>query len=306
MNRSSAIHESDLPLLCARNRPPRNGGFTLIELLVVIAIIGILAAMLLPALNKAKARAYSIMCMSNHRQLMVAWKLYTDDNQDILLYASHHAYAIPDQPSVPWVTGDLDFNPDNRSNWDPDVDIKKSPIWPYCGNNTEIWKCPADFSSVQVNGAALRRVRSMSMNFWVGGFAGYDGNLSGGNNWPYGTYGGNPWRVYLKMSEFVNPGPSGIFLLMDVREDSIDWGNFATDMRGWPDHPDQTGFYDLPASYHDRAGGLSFVDGHAEIRHWLDDRTMPPLVRDGLIPDQYPSPDNKDVIWLQERATRSK
>ena len=73
-----------------------------------------------------------------------------------------------------------------------------------------------------------------------------------------------------------------------------------------PNNPEQTGFYDLPASYHDRAGGLSFVDGHAEIKRWLDDRTMPPLVRDGLIPDQFPSPNNPDVIWLQERATRKK
>ncbi|MEK7787691.1 MAG: hypothetical protein AAB658_19990, partial [Chloroflexota bacterium] len=116
----------------------------------------------------------------------------------------------------------------------------------------------------------------------------------------------NPWRVYLKMSEFVNPGPSGIWLLMDMREDSIDWGNFAVDMRGWPDHPEQSGFYDLPASYHHRAGGLSFVDGHAEIKRWMDDRTMPPLQPNGLIPDQFASPNNPDIIWLQERTTRKR
>jgi prepilin-type N-terminal cleavage/methylation domain-containing protein len=286
--------------------PPRPAphGFTLIELLVVIAIVAVLAALLLPALNNAKARAQSIMCMSNHRQLTLAWKMYTDDNHDTLLYASRHAYYLPDQPSLPWVTGDLDFDPNNRSNWDPDVDLKKSPIWPYCGNSTAIWKCPADRSSVKVNGVDRPRVRSMSMNFWIGGFAGYDGGLSGGKNWPLGTYGGDPWRLYFKMSEFVNPGPSGIWLLMDMREDSIDWGNFAVDMRGWPDHPEQTGFYDLPASYHHRAGGLSFVDGHAEIKRWRDDRTMPPLQPNGLIPDIFPSPNNPDVIWLQERTTR--
>jgi len=85
---------------------------------------------------------------------------------------------------------------------------------------------------------------------------------------------------------------------------SIDIGNFATDMRGWPDQPAQAGFYDLPASYHNRAGGLSFADGHSEIKRWLDDHTMPPLVKDGLIPDVIPSPNNKDIIWLQEWCTR--
>ena len=90
-----------------------------------------------------------------------------------------------------------------------------------------------------------------------------------------------------------------------MREDSIDWGNFATDMTGWSDHPESVGFYDLPGSYHHRAAGFSFVDGHAEIKSLLmDDRTMPPIQPAGEIPDQFRSPYNTDVIWLQEHATR--
>ncbi|MEO5804800.1 MAG: prepilin-type N-terminal cleavage/methylation domain-containing protein [Verrucomicrobiota bacterium] len=277
-------------------------GFTLIELLVVIAIIAILAALLLPTLARAKQKARGLQCMSNHRQLTYAWKMYTDDNRDHLLYASHG--AVPSEnDQYAWVLGDLDFDPNNASNWDPEVDIKKSPIWPYCGKSTGIWKCPADESVVEVNGVRRPRVRSMSMNFWVGGFNGTDGRLSGGDYW---TYGGNPWKVYLRMPEFTSPGPSGIFLLMDMREDSIDWGNFATDMRGWPDEPAKVAFYDLPASYHNKAGGLSFVDGHAEIKRWKDERTMPPLVRDKDIYDRYPSPNNQDIIWLQDRSTRKR
>jgi prepilin-type N-terminal cleavage/methylation domain-containing protein len=289
--------------------------FTLVELLVVIAIIGILSALLLPALAKAKLKAYGIQCMNNHRQLTLAWKMYVDDNNEFLPYASHWPYAsasLAVENKFAWVSGQMDFNPDNPSNWDVNQDLANSPLWSYGGKCAAIWRCPADYSFVTVNGEQKRRVRSMSMNAWVGGFIGYDVGLSGGSgyvnppSYPPGTRGGSPWRVYLKTSDFIDPGPSQTFLFLDMREDSIDWGNFATDMRGWPDDPTQAGFYDLPGSYHHRAAGFSFVDGHAEIKRWMDDRTMPPVVSSGLIPDQYHSPDNPDVVWLQQHCTRQK
>ena len=132
------------------------------------------------------------------------------------------------------------------------------------------------------------------MNLWIGGFGGLALGLSGPEE----------WRIYRKDSDFTDPGPSRTFVLLDMREDSIDIGNFAVDMRGYPDRPGNYGFYDLPASYHHRAGGLSFVDGHSEIRRWLDDRTMPPLVKGREVFDSGTSPNNRDVAWLQERCTR--
>ena len=282
-------------------------GFTLIELLVVIAIISILAGLLLPGLGKAKTKGQGIHCLNNHRQLMLAWRMYNEDNADNLLYASSSPYAgdTSKDPYV-WVLGLIDFDVGNSSNWDVDRDIKRSPLWLYCGKSAAIWKCPADRSMIQpafgpFKGRNVPRVRSISMNLWVGGFGGLDGGLSDGSSL---SPGGDLWRVYLKANQMTDPGPARTFVLLDMREDSIDIGNFATDMRGWPDEPTQTGFYDLPASYHNRAGGLSFADGHSEIRRWLDERTMPGLVKGGLVPDILQSPNNKDILWLQERCTR--
>jgi prepilin-type N-terminal cleavage/methylation domain-containing protein len=269
-------------------------GFTLIELLVVIAIIAILAALLLPALTRAKLKAQGIQCMSCHRQLALAWRLYNDDNRDQLLYASGDIAGY--EPGV-WMGGGLDFNGGNASNWDPSVDIYKSPMWPYCGKNAAIFKCPADRSYVVVNGVQNPRVRTMVMNLWLGGF-----NGTGLDE--------KSWRLYRKYSEINQPDK--IFVFLDEREDAINWGNFGTDMSGAPTlttagNPAAYMLSDMPGIYHGNACGFSFADNHSEIRKWKDPRTFPPMKYESLIFDGYtetPSPHNVDVAWLQERATR--
>ncbi|MBN9690200.1 MAG: type II secretion system protein [Verrucomicrobia bacterium] len=261
----------------------RRRGFTLIELLVVIAIIAILAGMLLPGLAKAKAKATGIQCMNNGHQLMIAWRLYVDDSQDRL----PQSYG-PNE----WVHGSLNFDPSNRSNWDVEQDIKKGLLWPYCGKNAAVFKCPADFSTVTVKGAKLSRVRSMAMNGWIDST-----DVQG-----FGT----GFRIYKKFSDFLEPGPSMTWVFMDEREDSINDGEMIVGMSGYPDKPTQWKIVDYPASYHHRAAGLAFADGHSEIKRWLDKRTMPVLKRGTEIPLNVNSPNNVDVFWMMERTTRPK
>jgi len=263
-------------------RSQSRSGFTLIELLVVIAIIAILAGMLLPALSRAKTKAQGIECMGNFRQLTLAWLMYAEDSGDKL----PNAYA----GAMPWVNGSLNLNDGgNRSNWDVEQDIKKSPLLPYCGQNTAIWRCPADKSTVKVGTVVRPRVRSMSMNNWFGG-----------TEWTSG------WRMYKKLSDLTDPGPSMTWVFLDEREDSINDGEFCVDMSGYPDRPGNWYLVDYPASYHNAAGGFSFADGHAEIRRWKDSRTVPKLQRNQELRLNVPSPNNQDVLWMQERSTRRK
>ena len=267
----------------------RTHGFTLIELLVVIAIIAILASMLLPSLAKAKTKAQGIQCMNDHRQLMLAWRLYSDDNQDRIPYA----YSPAGSANAPytWVMGVLDFNGANASNWNPDTDIKKSPLWNY-SKSTGIWRCPADKSVVTVNGQIKPRVRSMSISMWVGG-----------NEGTYGGWSGPEWKVYLKLGDFLDPGPTLTWVILDEREDSINDAFWVTDMTDYP-NPRSTKIVDYPASYHNRAGGFSFADGHSEIRKWQDPRTTPALKPGVPLTLNVGSPNNQDVVWIQDHTTR--
>jgi prepilin-type N-terminal cleavage/methylation domain-containing protein len=274
--------------------------FTLIELLVVIAIIAILGAMLLPALGKAKLKAQGIQCMNNHRQLCLAWRMYAEDNRDVLVYASQNASGKPiPQDQYSWCLGTMNFNPGNQGNWDINYDMTHRPLWPY-NRSPNIYKCPADHSYVVVDGVPKPRIRTMSMNLFLGGFDGADGGWPAAHN----------YRIYLKLSDLCNPGgpPDRIFVFLDEREDCINWGNFGTDMDGYdPCSPPLYRFdQDFPGFYHHRAAGFSFADGHSEIHRWRDDRTMPPLQYGTAMVVVTYAPRDVDVAWLQDHTTRRK
>jgi prepilin-type N-terminal cleavage/methylation domain-containing protein len=265
-------------------------GFTLIELLVVIAIIAILAAMLLPVLSKAKMKGQGALCMNNTKQLMIAWRMYTEDNHDNLPGADGAGFG-PE-----WDGGGfMDFAANNPINYDPNVTIKKSPIWAYCGNSTAIWKCPADRSTVVVGATRQPRVRSVSMNCWMGGES--PNNV---NNASPGS-----WTVFKKLSQITQP--TKMMAILDENEDSINNGWFGINMQGYPNTPSSATIFDYPAYYHNRAAGLAFSDGHSEIHKWLDSRTMPPVRDMTLVTTTVaPSPNNPDVFWLQDHATLAK
>ena len=171
-------------------------------------------------------------------------------------------------------------------------------MWPYCGKNVAIWKCPADRSYVVVGGVQKPRVRSMCMNVYLGGFGGGPSTML-----PMGTN-----MLYLKYYQLNNPGPDKIYVFIDEREDAISWANFYVNMAGYsPFDASAYKLHDLPVSAHGSAGGLSFADGHSEIHRWRDSRTMPPLVQatpDYVAPPGFNCPGNVDVGYLQDHSTR--
>lgn len=242
------------------NRKP---GFTLIELLVVIAIIAILAAMLLPALSKAKSRAQTARCISNLKQLGVCWHLYITDNGDLL---------VPNNA----VTGNSNLLSSGAS-WallnPTEAGIRGGLLWQY-NASLGIYHCPADRSPGGLTPGELR-VRSYTMSMSVNGFPDYD---------PF-MFANAP--MFKKLVDVKNPNTDHCLVFIDEDENTIMDSLFGIPTAKFNPN-NQAEWWSLPSNRHDQAANLSFADGHVATWRWKVPKiyvSWPQPVAGGEMPD---------------------
>jgi prepilin-type N-terminal cleavage/methylation domain-containing protein/prepilin-type processing-associated H-X9-DG protein len=267
--------------------------FTLIELLVVIAIIAILAAMLLPALSRAKQTAVGISCLSNKKQMQLSWSMYTNDYNDHLAINADQSepYQVGTTYTQDWCEGIMDWTSSSQNtNTAYLINPKVSSLGPYNVNTYSIYWCPADIylSSAQRQQKGWdHRCRSISM----------DGAVGDGVKYTFPNWGSEKMWWAIKSSDLNSPGPAMSWVFIDEHPDSIDDEIMYIN----PAETNGTGvFTELPASLHDNACAVSFADGHAEMHKWFAAETVHAVTYTTV--DQVNVTASPDLAWLSQRT----
>ncbi len=238
-----------------------------------MAVIAVLAALLLPALARSKAKAESVTCANNQRQLFLAWHLYADENADWLV--NNHGVPETLARRQTWANNVEDWeNSDDNTNL---VLLADSKLGPYANRSARIYKCPSDREPAP-NGP---RIRSISMNAMVGD----PGEL---------TNSFNPTYVqFRKLTEMTSP--ANVFVFLDEQADTLNDGFFVNRL-------DDYAWGNVPGSYHNGAANFAFADGHLEPHRWLVADTIRPVLRTRI--DKFPAAPATDFDWLKARTSR--
>ena len=250
----------------------RPAAFTRADLLALVSILALLALLFSPAFASTRVNTRGLVCVNNLRQLVLAWRVYAEDNLDRL--APNPSGGAGNR----WVDGWEDWTANNRDNTNVLL-LLNAKLGPYA-KNADIYHCPADTYLCVEGSRRMPRVRSVSMNAFVDG--------SGASSWYPG------WRYYKKFSDIQLPSPASLWVFTEEHPDSINDGWLTANVT------DPSNWVDLPSSLHDGACCFGFADGHTQIKKWLDKTTLVPVLQ--MQRNGFPAY-GSDSQWFIQRSS---